>query len=213
MSEPILCKICGRRRARRVCPAVLGDICTICCGTEREVSLSCPLDCEYLVEGHRHEKPLPVDPKEVCHPEVEISEEFLREHEELLLFAVYSMVKAALQTEGAVDTDVLQALDALIKTQLTSQSGLVYETRAENSIAAGVQRGFSASLADYEKIRGERESLAPLRSSDLFRILIFLRRFGEQNLNGKPKGRMFLDILKHMVPEQRVDERARSIII
>ncbi len=213
MSEPILCKICGQRRARRACPAVGGDICTICCGIEREVSLSCPLDCEYLVEGHRHEKSLAVDPKDVCHPKIEISEDFIREHEELLLFAVYSLVKAALRTEGAVDTDVLQALDALIKTQLTSQSGLLYETRAENSIAAAVQRGFSESLAEYEKIRAERESLAPLRSSEVLKILVFLRRFGEQNLNGKPKGRMFLDILKHMVPEQSVDERAPSIII
>jgi hypothetical protein len=213
MPEPILCKICGQRRARRACPAVSGDICNICCGTEREVTLSCPLGCVYLVEGHRHEKSLPVDPKDVTHPEIEITEAFIRDHEELLLFAIYSMLNATLKTEGAVDTDVLQALDALIKTQLTAQSGLVYETRAENTIAAAIQRGFSASLVDYEKVRAERESLAPIKSSEIFKILVFLRRFGEQNLNGKPKGRMFLDILKHMTPEQRVDERAPSIIM
>ena len=141
------------------------------------MTLSCPLNCEYLVEGHRHEKSLPVNPKDVTHPEIEITEAFIREHEEFLLFAIYSILKAALKTEGSVDTDVLQALDALIKTQLTAQSGLVYETRAENSLAAAIQRGFSASLAGIEKVRAERESLAPVKSSEVFKILVFLRRF------------------------------------
>jgi hypothetical protein len=44
-------------------------------------------------------------------------------------------------------------------------------------------------------------------------ILVFIRRFGRQNLNGRPRGRMFLDLLRHMTPEQGIDERAPSIIL
>jgi len=213
MPEPILCKRCGLRRARRACPALHADICSICCGTEREVSIACPLECEYLREAHQREKALPVDPKDVADQDVDVSEEFIRQHEEFLLFAIYSLLQAALRTPGAVDTDALEALDALIKTQRTAESGLIYESHPENLVAAAVQRAFSESLADYEKIRSENENLSPLRRKDILGILVFLRRFGQQNLNGRPRGRLFLDLLRHMTPEQRIDERAPSIIL
>jgi hypothetical protein len=214
MPETILCKRCGQRRARRACPALQADICAICCGTEREVSISCPLECEYLREAHLREKSLPVDPKNVAHQDIEVSEEFLNEHEELLLFSIYSLLQAALRTPGAVDSDALEALDALIKTRRTAEAGLIYESRPENAIAAAVQRAFSDSLADYDKIRIEREGLlAPMRDKDILGVLIFLSRFGQQNLNGRPKGRLFLDVLSRMTPQQRIDERAPSIIL
>ena len=214
MSEAILCKRCGQRRAKRACPALHADICSLCCGTEREVSISCPLDCEYLREAHLREKSLPVDPKDAAHKDIEVSEEFVRDHEELLLFSIYALLNASLRTPGAIDTDALEALEALIKTYRTAESGLIYESRAENTVAAAVQKNFSASLTDYQKIRAEREGeLAPLRDKDILGILVFLARFGQQNLNGRPKGRLFLDVLSRMTPPERIDEREPSIIL
>ena len=213
MSEPILCKICGKRRAKRACPAVEGDICTICCGTEREVSLSCPFECEWLIEAHRHEKPIPVAENQISDPDITVTEEFLRSHEELLLFSVYSLVEAALRVPGAVDRDAMAALEALIQTRRTLESGLVYETRAENSIAASVQHAFAASLEDYQKIRAEREQLSSYRNAEILAILVFLHRLGQQHQNGRPRGRMYLDLLRQMTPAPRVEERAPSIIL
>jgi hypothetical protein len=213
MAEPILCKICGKRRARRACPAVQGDICTICCGTEREVSLSCPLECIYLQEAHRREKPIPVSEKQLSNVDVQVSEDFLRDHEELMLFCIYSLVQAAVRTPGALDADLLAALEASIQTHRTLESGLVYETRPENAVAAGVQRSFDASLADYQKERAQREPLSAVRNSDMLKILVFLHRLGQQNQNGRPRGRMYLDLLRQMTPEQRVEEPAPSIIL
>lgn len=213
MAEPILCKICGRRRAKRACPAVHGDICPICCGEQREVTLSCPLDCEYLQDAHKHEKALPVAENEISNPDIRVTEEFIAEHEELLLFCIYSLLQAALRTPGAVDTDVLAALGALIQTQRTLESGLVYETVSENALAAAVQRSFSASLADYQKLRSEREGMFPVRGTEVLSTLVFLHRVGQQNLNGRPKGRLFISLLRQMTPDTRVDERAPSIII
>jgi hypothetical protein len=213
MSETVLCKICGKRRARRACPAVHGDICTICCGTEREVSLSCPLECEYLQEAHRRERPVQVSDKQLSNSDVPVSEEFLQTHEELVMFCIYSLVQAAIQTAGALDTDVLAALEALIQTHRTLESGLVYETRAENTVAAAVQRSFAASLADYEKLLAEREAFSPVRNSEILKVLAFLHRLGRQNLNGRPRGRMYLDLLRRMTPEQRVEQPVASIII
>lgn len=212
MSETILCKLCGKRRARRRCPAVHGDICTICCGTEREVSLSCPLECEFLQEAHRREKSILVDEKELSDPDVPVTEEFLRDHEELLLFCMVSLVHAALRTASATDADALEALEALIKTYRTAESGLLYETRPVNTIAASVQRALSESLADYQKVRAERESLH-FRNAEILAVLVFLRRMGQQNQNGRPRGRMYLDLLKQMTPATAGDERAPSLIV
>ncbi|MBV8569382.1 MAG: hypothetical protein JO319_02110 [Acidobacteriaceae bacterium] len=213
MSEPILCKICAKRRARRACPAVRGDICTTCCGTEREVSLSCPLDCVYLMDAHQHEKPVPVAPGDIANRDVEVSEEFLQSHEEFLLYCTYSLLQAALRTPGAIDSDVMTALDALIQTYRTLSSGLIYETRPENNVAASVQRIFIESVEEYQNIRAEREGLGGLRNSEILATLVFLHRLGQQNQNGKPRGRMFLDLLKHLVPQTTVQEQAPSIIL
>src|SRR5437764_15297125 len=101
MPEPVLCTICQKRRARRFCPAVNGDICTICCGTEREVSLTCPLHCEYLEEAHKREKPVELPNAQMSNPDIRVTEEFLREHEELLLFSFYSFLEAAHRTQCA----------------------------------------------------------------------------------------------------------------
>lgn len=212
MPDPVLCKICGKRRARRACPAVQGDICAICCGTEREVSLSCPLECEWLQEAHRREKAVPSG-NELSNPDIDVTEEFIRSHEELLLFSIYSLFQAALRAPNAVDADVIAALEALIQTHRTLESGLVYETRAENRIAAAVQQSFAASLADYQKTRTEREHLSSYRNAEILGVLVFLHRFALQNQNGRPRGRMYLDLLRQMVPETGVEERAPSIIL
>ena len=55
-----LCKLCEKKRARRYCPGVSGEICPICCGTERENTIDCPSECEYLQEARLREKPIPL---------------------------------------------------------------------------------------------------------------------------------------------------------
>lgn len=214
MPELVLCKICQKRRARRFCPAVSGDICTICCGTEREVSLTCPLNCEYLEEAHKREKPVEVPDDQLSNPDIRVTEEFLREHEELLLFSIYSLLEAALRTPGANDSDVIAVLEALIQTHRTLESGLVYETRPENTVALNIHRLFTASLEDYQKERKERENLPELRLSEILTLLVFLHRLGQQNQNGKPRCRLFMDLLRRLTPDRgRVPEQNSSIII
>lgn len=213
MPEVILCKICGKRRAKRECPAVGGLICPICCGTHRETELLCPLECEFLQEAHEHDAPIAVAESEISNPGVLVTEEFIAEHEELLLFCVYSLLQAALRASGVVDTDLLGALDSLIQTQRTLESGLVYEHTSPNALAASIQRSFSASLTDYRRLREEREALSPLRDEEVLKTLVFLQRVGQQNQNGKPRGRMFMDLLRHLTPDTPGVNQSPSIII
>jgi hypothetical protein len=214
MPEPVICKICGKRRAKRFCPAVHGEICPLCCGTEREVTLSCPLECEYLQEAHKREKPIPVAERELSNPDIKVSEQFLRDHEELLLFSIYALLQGALNTAGAVDTDVMQALESLIQTRRTMASGLIYETRSPNLIAAAIQTSFSKSLDGYQQTRTQEERRAPVRDAEILGILVFLHNFGQRSQNGRPRGRMFIDLLRQMTPDAgRVEPAAPSIIL
>ena len=214
MSEPLLCRICGKRRPKRACPAVAGNICSICCGQEREVSLSCPLDCVHLKEAHRREKPVEVSATELSYPEFNIEESTIWEQEELLLFSAYSLVQAVLETAGAIDADVMAALEALIQTRRSLDSGLIYESRSQNPVATQIQLWFKSSLADYEREREEEDALHPVRNSEILSILVFLYRIGQRSQNGRPRGRMFIDLLRQMTPDGGgVPEAASSIII
>lgn len=42
------CVKCGKQKGKRACPALGGDICSVCCGTHRLKEISCPADCQYL---------------------------------------------------------------------------------------------------------------------------------------------------------------------
>src|SRR5215831_15514772 len=104
------CAICETRRPRRFCPGVRGDICTVCCGTEREVTVECPLDCEYLQEARRRDKPQTPDKSQIPDLDIKVSERFLEDHEPLLAFLGKAVADAALSTPGAIDFDVREAL-------------------------------------------------------------------------------------------------------
>ncbi len=177
------------------------------------MTLSCPLECEYLREGHRREKPLEVSDNKLAYPEIPITEEFLVANEELMLFTIYSLVQAALRTAGAIDSDVMAALDATVQTRRTLDSGLVYETRAENTIAAGVQQLLGASLDDYSREREAQEPLSPLRNSDIQKILALLLRMGQRNRSERPRSRLFIDLLRQMTPDTPPLQQNSPLII
>lgn len=176
-----------------------GDICAICCGTEREVSVTCPLDCEYLAEARRHEKPR-ADQGAPLHPEIEITENFLERHELLFAAVVQHLMAAAQARPNVIDTDMREMLAAAVRTMKTSGSGLIYTTHSENAIAAGVQDEFNTRFggwrAEVEKRGVDAGMEGPLvKDADVLKVLVFLERLAQQFDNGRPRGRGFLSVL------------------
>src|SRR5260370_15621565 len=145
------CKICEERTPRRFCPGVGGDICSVCCGEQREVTINCPFECEYLREARLHEKIPAPDASEIPNQDIRVTERFLSEHEDLFILASLALLRAGLETHGAVDSDVREALDSLIRTHRTLQSGLYYESKPDNLIAAGIQSRFQKQIAELRK--------------------------------------------------------------
>ena len=182
------CAICQIRRPRRFCPGVRGDICTLCCGTEREVTVACPLDCEFLREARKHDKAAPLDSAAVPNQDIHITEEFVGENEELLAAMVQALIEAAMEAPQAVDGDVREALEALIRTQRTMQSGIYYESLPDNSMAARICRAVRAGVEAFRKQETEKLGMTRTRDAAVLNLLVFLQRFELDRNNGRPRG-------------------------
>ena len=202
------CAICETRRPRRFCPGVRGDICSLCCGTEREVSVDCPFECEYLQEARRREKPVEMDPAQIPNQDIKVTEKFVQEHEDLMVFLGRSVAGTAFDTPGAVDFDVREALDSLVRTYRTLQSGVHYETLPQNALAANIHRGVQAAIEEFRRLEQEQSGMTRTRDADILGLLVFLQRIEYDRNNGRRRGRAFLDGLRGFFYSEEPEDEA-----
>jgi hypothetical protein len=206
------CKICEVRKPRRWCPGVGGDICSQCCGTEREVTVDCPFECEYLQQAWQHEKPpQQMAPEQVPNRDIRITDQFFREQEELITVLCAILLEAAMDVSGAVDYDVREALEALIRTYRTLQSGLFYETKPDNPLASAIQQGFQERVEEMREklVKNGRPSV---RDADVLGGLVFLQRAELKHDHGRRRGRAFLGSLRSMFPKIQPPEDRGTLI-
>ena len=193
------CKICSKRRAKRYCPGVAGDICAVCCGTERENTVDCPSSCEHLQAARKHEQPAAVDEQNFPNKDIRLTESFVRDHEHVVMWLTLALARA-MEKERAVDSDAREALDALIRTYRTRESGLIYKTRPQNPYAAAIQDELRKSVEELHKRVAEEQGMQTLRDADVLGSLVFLQRLELSHSNGRRRGRAFLDFLKSYFP-------------
>ena len=198
------CAICEKRKEKRFCPAVHGRICPQCCGEQREVTLDCPGDCVYLQQAREHETSRPLDALDqaALFPQVEIGDQFLYEHEHLIVGLSFALAKSARADRSIADTDLIAALTSLARTHETLvNSGLHYEvpmaSMSQQAIAAEVQ----TMLKEYREAEQKHLGFTRLRDSDVLRALVFLLRMGHARTSGRPKSRAFVDFVFSQFPE------------
>jgi len=198
------CSICEKRKEKRFCPAVHGRICPQCCGEQREVTLDCPSDCVYLQQARVHEKPRSLqdlDQNELF-PQIEIPEQFLYEHEHLILGLSFALAKSARADRRIKDSDLIAALESMAKSfETLVNSGLHYQTPvaslSQQAIAAEVQK----MLKEYREAEEKHLGYTRLHDSDVLRALVFLLRMAYSHTSGRPKSRAFVDFLFAQFPE------------
>jgi hypothetical protein len=193
------CKLCEKKRARRYCPGLGGEICPICCGAERENTIDCPQTCEYLQAARLREHPVPPAEEDLPNQDIRVTEDFLRQHDGQVAWLSGALVRA-METERAVDADAREALDALIRTYRTRESGLIYETRPANPYAARLQDALKDSVEELRKAAVEGSGMHSLRDADILGVLVFLERVELQYANGRRRGRAFYDFLSKHFP-------------
>jgi hypothetical protein len=186
------CAICETRRPRRYCPGVRGDICSWCCGNEREVTVDCPFDCEYLHEARKHEKRPEIDVAAIPNRDIQPGKNFLRDHNEVFAYVCTHIVSTAEETPGLIDFDLRDALESLIRTYRTLQSGVYYESRPVNPLAARIYDAVQEALSEFRKAEVEQLGMTRTRDSDILGVLVIIQRFELDQNNGRRRGRAFL---------------------
>jgi hypothetical protein len=202
----VSCAICEKRKEKRFCPAIHGRICPQCCGEQREVTLDCPGDCVYLQQAREHEKPRPMQDLDqaTLFLQVEIGEQFLYQHEHLILGLSYALAKSAQADRLIKDTDLMAALGSMTKKQETLvNSGLHYETPITSLSQQAVVAEMHNILKEYREAEQKHLGYSRLHDSDVLRALVFLLRLGHARTSGRPKSRAFVDFVLAQFPEKQ----------
>lgn len=215
------CAICEIRKEKRFCPAVHGRICPQCCGEQREVTLECPSDCPYLQQAREHEKPRSTDDLDpaALFLQVELEEQFLYEHEHLIMGLSYALAKSARADRGLHDRDLIAGLTTLARSyERLVNSGLHYEEPAQSLAQQAVASELQTMVKEYREAEQKHTGYSRLRDSEILKALVFLTRMGHARTSGRPKSRAFVDFLFGQFPEKKsalatADESQSRIIV
>ena len=207
------CPICQLRKEKRFCPAVHGKICAQCCGEQREVTLDCPSECPYLLQSRQqsreHEKPRETTAldRAALFPEIEITEQFLYEREQLIMGLSFALAKSAragrsLDGHALADRDLIAGLSALAKSyQTLVESSLIYEQPTANLAHHEIAREVATMVKEFREAEQKHLGYSRLRDSEILKALVFLLRMGLARTSGRPKSRAFVDFLFAGFPE------------
>jgi hypothetical protein len=207
----VICPLCGKRSARRACPALAKQICAVCCGTKRLVEIQCPADCSYLASAREHPA-APVLRQQ--QRDLGLLLPFVRDLSERQSQLFFLAMRFLLQYEPPelqrlIDDDVVGAVTALAATLETSARGVIYEHRPTSLPAERLANAIKPLLAEV----GERGGSAFDRDA-----AVVLRRI-EAAASGARTGdeanpRAFLDlvarVLRKTAEEAGGDEPAAS---
>jgi len=205
------CPLCNARAAKRSCPAKRTHICSVCCGTKREIEIDCPSDCAYLKSGRIYEtekKPLTAESAGSIR---RFDDAFLHQYG-LLIFGIYKEIVEERRLQPTMlDHDVVEVYKSLGATLKTLSSGLLYESLPEGGPMQTVLfrrlRNFIDSL-----ISPESQEQRALRVSEAEAIVEFLVASASINGTDRPKSRRYLDWLTGIMAESSPKEENRIIL-
>ena len=200
----------ARRCMRKICPQ--------CCGEQREVTLDCPSDCPYLLQSRQQvreirppclQRTVGRRSSAVLFPEIEISEQFLYEREELIFGLSYALAKSAraersLDGRSLMDRDLMVALSSLAKSyQTLVNSNLIYEQTTANLAHQSIAREVETMVREFREAEQRHIGQTRLRDSEVLKALVFLLRLAWGRTSGRPKSRAFVDFLFAQFPEKQ----------
>jgi hypothetical protein len=209
------CPLCGKRKARRSCPAKSVQICGVCCATKREIEIDCPPSCSYLQEGYQYameKNPLDQRARSMTFDRT-FDRGFLLENERFfrdLSMVIRESYKSAPQLH---DSDVLGALAALEKTFRTLDKGLYYDTKPERGLEQFLYSRLKESIdhkTQNPDVQGRR-----LKVSTVIDCLVFLQQFVQIKGSGRPLTRGYLTHLEEVfshAPKESPTEEPRILL-
>jgi hypothetical protein len=151
-------------------------------------------------------------------PQVEIGEQFLYEHEHLILGLSYALARRARADRAITDADLIAALTSMASRQETLvRSGLHYEIPISSLSQQAVVAEVREMLKEYRDTEQKQLGYSRLRDSDVLGAIVFLVRMGHARTSGRPRSRAFVDFVLAQFSQKEsfltAPEDARSRII
>lgn len=214
LGTDLACPVCEKRKAKRFCPAKGENICSVCCGTEREVTIDCPSDCPFLIASRQYDfERREFDRGKIPFADTKIPSSFVSAHEKLLSALSYAICIYAREHSGLVDTDVVASLESLAETHRTLSSGIYYEKPPDYVLQRELCEALKAALEDYRKAEARQAALSGTRDGEIRDALIFLAQLGAMRSNGRPKGRAYLDFLRSQFESDEFSKPAPNLLV
>jgi hypothetical protein len=210
----LACPICETRKAKRYCPARAESLCTVCCGTEREVTIDCPSDCPYLMESRKHDVGRrEIDWASVPFAETKIPSSFVVAHEPLILALGYALCLNARDNAAVTDSDAIASLQSLAESYQTLSNGIYYEKPPEYALQRGLYDALKAAIENYKKTDSRNAGLQTVHDSEIRDTLIFLAQLGATRTNGRPRGRAYLDFLRSQFKSEEIRKPSPGLLV
>lgn len=208
------CPICEKRKAARFCPAKGEQICAVCCGTEREVTIDCPVDCPHLIAAHRYEAEHPRTlPAGTPLLDVNLPSDIVHTHQELMAALAFAIAKFCAAHRESTDADVLAGVQALAETYKTLRTGIYYEKAPDQRLPRELYAALTAFIGEVNQQQAERTGFSALKDTDLFYLLVFLYRVGLVRTNGRTRSRQYIEFLRSQFPEAQELKREESRLV
>jgi len=211
------CPLCRVRKARRACPGIGQEICTVCCGTKRIVEISCPPTCIYLTTSQKH--PAAVVKRQTEQDLVVLMGALGRVSEpQLQVFFVIHTFISRFRHDGSgqlVDADVAEAAGALAASFETAAKGVLYEHQATAAAAESLRRELKLFLA---QIAGDPSSGGAASATRFERevavVLRGIERGARHDAPGVGSGPVdYLSLVARILHERPPDAAPRPSII
>jgi hypothetical protein len=164
----MICSLCGQRKARRACPALGYQICTVCCGTKRLTEIQCPSDCVYLTSAREHPPAVSVRRQQ---RDLALIMQFMRDFNQrqsqlFLLTSTFLVRYTPPDFQLLIDDDVIEAAAALAATFETAARGVIYEHRPDSLPAERLLAALKPALIEAGRGGGatfDRDAAVVLR--------------------------------------------------
>lgn len=147
-----------------------------------------------------------VDAASIPNMDIEVDDAFLEANEFLILLLTIPIARLVKSEPAITDHDMREALEAMVKSARTLQSGIVYEHLPTNPYAASV----CETLRDeIEKLRARAAAADPdaaVTDKQLLGIFVFLQRLEYTWNNGRRKSRAFIDIITRPFDSSALEE-------
>lgn len=154
------CVKCKQRKAKRHCPALGDDLCSLCCGLLREKEIHCPSTCTFLVTHKPYQEKRILEKKETAAPRNRAAEEDILKDERMVWLAFHAEAPLKVygeRIESFTDKDAIMALE-YAKEKIEKGERLIHlpgeEIKPKNEVGEAIYQSM-------EKCRYEKDIILP----------------------------------------------------